>query len=307
MKRVARNNRVRSLVIAVTCFDSGSNRISLHHIARDWANLAGKVKVFIITNNPSNRVIEAFCAENSGLDVTVVVPNHIGHPYLLTWIHREIFREQFVQDSEVSHFLYLEDDIMFTQDNLEYYLEGLSQLGPLNLIPGFLRFEIGPNGKRYAVDVLVSDPVLALPRVVAREDYWWVNLRFAYQGFYFLDRNLFQEFMESESFGPDAGIWRIRERATQGLTFEKVPKGCFSRNFVGYRPGGHVDERALVHHVSNRYVRIKSTRFARILASEVLLFRRRTISELLRQFQRAFNINRSTFEKRPVFRIHEKS
>jgi hypothetical protein len=132
---------VEHLAIAVTCFDSGDKKIPLAEISVEWASLARRVRVFIITNNPKNRDIRNFVSNNKDLEVEVVTPNLIGHPYLLTWIHRELFRRDF-EEGSVSHFLYLEDDIRFGRDNLEYFLENEDDLRKFGLFPGFLRYEV---------------------------------------------------------------------------------------------------------------------------------------------------------------------
>jgi hypothetical protein len=51
---------------------------------------------------------------------------------------------------------------------------------------------------------------------------------------YLLDRELAKEHFYGASSNPDSGVWGIREKAAQGLTFTKVPKGFYSRNFLGF-------------------------------------------------------------------------
>lgn len=182
-------------------------------------------------------------------------------------------------------------------------MEGISVLKPLSLIPGFLRLEVSRSGARFAVDVLRPDAVLDLPRLRASEDYWWVNMRFVYQGLYLLDRELFEEFVYSEAFGPDVGHWRIRERATQGLIFQDVPYGCFSRNFVGYSVSQGLDPRALVHHVSDRYVHDPISRFSTLPVSDVLQFRKRKVSEKFRSLKESVRLSREELVPRPVFNL----
>lgn len=286
--------------IALTCFDSGDTSFLALEASPEWASLAARVKVSIITNNPKNPSIQRFLAASTGLEVEIVFPDIVGHPYLLTWIHREIFKKSF-NEEPVTHFLYLEDDIYFGKNNLEYFLDGEASLGEFGLVPGFLRFEMDRKGRQFAVDVLKTDSIQSLPRVVAGPDYLWVNLRYVYQGMYLMSREHFAEFLESKSFSPDHGHWRIRERATQGLTFEKVPTGCFSRNFVGYFRGRGLDPRSFVHHLSNRYVEDGSSRFSTIPIEKVIDSHRPSLLRRIENIQSAVRIDRQPFMKRPVW------
>ena len=295
-------NSCKNLHIAVTCFDPGDKAFKIIEASREWASLADTVRVSIITNNPENQSIQEFLATAKGLEVDIFSPHLLGHPYLLTWVHREIFRRSF-KEERVTHFLYLEDDIYFGKDNLEYFLEGEVTLREFGLIPGFLRFEVDKRGKRFAVDVVKSASLDLLPRVLAGPHYLWVNLRYAYQGMYLMSREQFSEFLESDSFSPDHGHWGMRERAAQGLTFEKVPVGCFSRNFVGLIEGQGPDQRSLVHHLSNKYVEDEFSRFSKIPIPYVVDSDRATLARRIEHFAEAFRVNRQALAKRPVWAI----
>ena len=300
---MAAQNRMvapRYFHIAVTCFDSGNTSFLALQASREWASLAARVRVSIITNNPKNPSIQQFIAESTELEAEIVSPDIVGHPYLLTWIHREIFRKSF-SEGDVTHFLYLEDDIYFGKNNLEYFLEGEASLKEFGLFPGFVRFEMDQSGKQFAVDVMKSDSIESLPRVLAGPDYLWVNLRYVYQGMYLMSREQFAEFLESESFSPDKGHWGIRERATQGLTFEKVPVGCFSRNFVGFIRGQGLDPRSLVHHLSDRFLKDSSSRFSQIPIENVIDSYRPTLSRRIEHLRGALRLDRQALARRPVW------
>lgn len=266
--------KVGKLAIAVTCFSGGGRINYLGEISRDWRELADDLAVFLISDDAQNPQIVSFVRANPQLNVVVVEPSVIGHPYLFTWVHRQVFKDLFLKDARVTHYLYLEDDIFFSAENMAYWLEARQVLKPFAAIPGFFRYEVDASGASFASDFLRAEHFSALPRIDhAGIGYSWVNFRAAYEGMWLMDRELFSEFLSSESFSPDHGHWRIRERATQGLIFENVPPGCFSRKFAGVLVGKGIDPRALVHHVSNKYVRDPSSRFAKILTDEVLDFR----------------------------------
>lgn len=294
------------LALAVTCFDSGDKKIPLAEISQEWASLAKRVRVYVVTNNAENSDIREFVSNNSNLDVVVATPNLVGHPYLYTWIHRELFRRDF-EEGAVSHFLYLEDDIRFGRENLEYFLENEEALREFGLFPGFLRYELDDAGTQFATDVLRSESVQLLPRVIKNPQYLFLNLRNPYQGMYLMSRALFSEFVASDAFTPDEGRWGIRERAAAGLTFEKVPQDCFSRNFVGYIPGEGFDSRCMIHHVSNRYAKDKGSRWASIPVRQVIESDKPSLQRRLQEFRSGFHfrINKQALRKKPVWKIDQ--
>lgn len=295
---------VEHLAIAVTCFDSGDKRILLAEISQEWSSLAKRVRVYIVTNNPKNSDIREFVKRNTGLDIVVVNPNIVGHPFLLTWIHRELFRRSF-EEGSVSHFLYLEDDIRFGRDNLEYFLENEEALRKFGLFPGYLRYEVDDAGTLFASDILRTESVQLLPRVIKNPHYLFLNMRNPYQGMYLMSRALFAEFVASDAFTPDEGRWGIRERAAAGLTFEKVPQDCFSRNFVGYIPGEGFDPRSLIHHVSNNYAKDKDSRWASIPLSQVIESDTASFQRRFQEFKSGFRfrINKQALRKKPIWRV----
>lgn len=94
----------------------------------------------------------------------------------------------------------------------------------------------------------------ALPYLTVSEEYAFINLPNPYQGMYLLDRELMGEFLRSPAVNPDYGVWNIREKAAQGLTFVAVPKGFYSRNLTGYlRKQGLPDPDCLVRHLPANY------------------------------------------------------
>lgn len=293
------SNQINSVVIAVTCFDSGSNRIYLEEISREWGLLAKKVTAYIVTNNPHRPEIKSFAQGNHDFTVKIVHPTLIGHPFLLSWVHREVFLEVFHSDPDVRHFLYLEDDVLFTKTNFEYFQVSSLVLEPIGLIPGFLRFETDKTGQRFAVDVLNSDSIWCLPQVVLNESRLFVNLRYVYQGMYLMNRQQFEEFLGSGSWSPDKGHWGSRERASQGLVFEGVRRGFFSRNLVGYSMGKGIDEGALLHHTSNRYVNDPTSRFAKLALSRVLSEKKPTIRQRIEKVTDSVRIDRNSLRARP--------
>jgi hypothetical protein len=54
------------------------------------------------------------------VNIKIVTPKYLGHPYLLTWSHLDVFRKMYKIDDNISHFMYLEDDVEIKLNNIEY-------------------------------------------------------------------------------------------------------------------------------------------------------------------------------------------
>lgn len=267
---------IEKLAIAVT-FHYAENRFEyLAQIASKFGLLAKEVEVAVITNATDELRHDNIRAvlSNGSFNIRVLSPTLMGHPYLLAWSHLDVFRRLIQEDQSISHFMYLEDDILVTRANLEYWLQGRDFLRQFGLIPSFLRYELKQNdGNPYSTDITKKAKFWKLPRVRVTDTYFYVNLRQPYQGMYLLDRELMNEHLSGPSSSPDFGPWGIREKAAQGLTYANVPKGCRSRNFVGFDiERGSVDSRCLIHHTPNNYADNSDIEFGKLLVSEIIRY-----------------------------------
>lgn len=267
--------QVSKLAIAVTFHFNPARLKYLRQIATEFEQLAELVEVYVITNVTDSfnhsQIRQALSLHTC--EAQILAPALLGHPFLLTWCHREIFRQRFDQDPDISHFLYLEDDIQVGPHNIEYWLRGREALRPLGLIPSFLRFERCNNqGPDLSTDVINPVDRHKLPNVRMSEQYSFVNMPNPYQAMYLLDRELMAEMIDNPKCGPESGSWGIREKAAQGVTFSQVPDGCISRNFVGFDTArGEIDPGSLVHHTPNNYADDPGSRFGKIAIQDLVL------------------------------------
>ena len=262
-------HRIQHLAVAVTFFYDESRFQYLDQIATHFPHLARATSVWVVTNShePSqhDRIRESF----AGCDVHIVVPNYLGHPHLLPWVHRDVFRALFDERPDITHFLYVEDDLEIRPETVDYWLEARDVLAPFGLIPSFLRVEYNEDGVAYSSDVYRREHIKNLPRLEDEEGYW-VNIRYPYQGCYLMDRELFGEFLSSRTFSPDSGSWNIREKASQGLIYANVPSGCLSRAFIRLDRHGRVNPAAYVRHLPNNYVAQKQNKYGSIPADDIV-------------------------------------
>ncbi|MBM3658315.1 MAG: hypothetical protein FJW95_02275 [Actinobacteria bacterium] len=189
------------------------------------------------------------------------------HGFYLTWGHIAVMRAA-LASGQYSHFVYLEDDIGFTQENLDYWCRYRSHLASAGLLPGFVRFEEKAD-ERFVIDLKQPVP-RAHPRrhVECGEEgtRTFLVMPNPYQAMYVVDRPLAAEHFRFSparspftSLGARGGGWGVRERAAMGPIFDDVPRGLHARNavleraeptgpqlhpgcMIGHLAGGYVDE-----------------------------------------------------------------
>jgi len=122
--------------ILVTIANHGTgNREFLDQLLAAYRNFPIEVDLIVVSNIP----------KDLGLDVEVVVGVPTENPWSLPFAHRPIFKEKLDQ---YDLFIYSEDDTLITWANIKAFLEECETLEE-NEIPGFLRTEKGPDGRKY--------------------------------------------------------------------------------------------------------------------------------------------------------------
>jgi hypothetical protein len=149
-------------------------------------------------------------------------PRHKG-PYL-TWTHKSIFREA-LDDDRVTHFVYLEDDIGLTEDNLRYWMDTRPVLESSGLIPGFLLFEWF-EGQQFLIQQTESGQhrtvleSIEIPCIGAAAMH---QADLPYHASYIMDRRLATEHFTHSAFRSPfrsrIASWGNTERAASGPLF----------------------------------------------------------------------------------------
>jgi hypothetical protein len=247
----------------------------LGNLSKSITSIRQSVKkgdIVVVTNRSVIRIRLFFLYKQPWMffNVKIYRPKILGHPYLLTWSHLDIFRKLH-SSKKYSHFLYSEDDIIFSPENFEYWIESRKILASKNLIPSFVRYELSLlHNSKVSVDQWAPTKI-SESSAVHFESCSFINLDNPYQGCYLMDRDLLMEHLGSESSNPDSGIWNIRERAAQGLTFQNVPEGFRSRNLVMFDPvSSKLDDRSYIYHVTNNYSSDPSNLFGTVSLDALL-------------------------------------
>lgn len=264
------------LAIAVTFHYVEERLRYLNKVASQFHLLADETTIHIFTNAEGyvkkHRILKAVDPENK-LNVQLHTPTYLGHPYLLTWSHFYVFRKLFESDKLITHFMYLEDDILITPKNIQYWLSAREDLKSENFYPSFLRYELNNNSlEPYSSDLLGKLFFNNLPKIKKSNRYCYLSLPYPYQGMYFFDRELMREHLQGPSSIPQHHRWGIREQAAAGLTFSNVRDNFFSRNLIGYDVGAKkIDIGCLIHHLPNNYVDQANVLLGKIKVNELIV------------------------------------
>lgn len=191
--------------------------------------------------------------------------------FYLTWAHKAVLRRMF-RDPALTLMIYLEDDIKFTDESLDYWCRYRQPLAEIGLLPGFVRYE-ERGGVRYVVDQVRRQVIRQEVRLRGMDgEPTFAELDNPYQGMYVLDRPLAERHLGySPHRGParstlGSGVyWLVRERAAWGPMHDDVPAGFRSRNVVPIRTAGRasprLDPMCLLEHMGRTYVDQADSRF----------------------------------------------
>jgi len=250
------------LAVCLTFFYRPERLASLATVISNYIDIARKTDIYIVTNITDTKPIsEVLPRLPDQMSIKFVTPSGIGHPYLLTWTHREIFKKV-LTSSDVSHFIYSEDDLLFSRSNVMYWLRYRDPLQKHGFIPSFFRVELHPERGWVSLDCAPPLRLFRQPKLTLKDGKQFFCMPNPYQGMYFLDRQLMEEFAYSPAMSPDFGEWKIREKAAQGLTFVNIPKGYTSRNLLLVDTHMKtIPQEAWIHHLSNNYVNNSNSEF----------------------------------------------
>lgn len=194
----------------------------------------------------------------------------LADPWLLPWTHKQLVVDKFLgTGSDYTHFIYLEDDILFSFDNFCYFVHYREELKKTRLIPSFQRIEYNDQDNQlYLLDqVGISD--FDARKHIDIGDYSFVNLDYPYNAMFILDRELAEEYVRTRSFNRKDSKevkpeWGVAERAAMGLCFESPPQGFTLRYVSPVDPVTRTTPRwSWVYHIPNNYSKNRMLPFAK--------------------------------------------
>lgn len=111
----------------------------LERLLAEYRQMSFDVEIFLLSESP----------KGYGCDVKELIGLPTADPWSLPFLHRKLFIER---ASEYDLFVYSEDDTLIREENLKAFIEASAAL-PADLLPGFVRFEVYPNGGRNLPDI----------------------------------------------------------------------------------------------------------------------------------------------------------
>ena len=268
-----------SLNIAVTiAFFYDEKKIKyLKEVCKNLYSISSNCNILIITNNISDKkkkiLLRKVKDKNTAININIHIIKNLINNRLLPWCHIPVMKNLY-KNKKYSHFLYLEDDISLSKDNILYWLKARKVLKKVNLIPGFIRTEEDKKTKNiYAVDFTSINKSKFLPKIKINKNLYFINYKFPFQGMYFYDRELMKEHLNSVSSNPDFGHgafniqylnskminFDLMAKASVGLIYKDVPKEFLNRLMI---PFDYENKKILnncwIKHLPNKYTKKKS-------------------------------------------------
>lgn len=201
-------------------------------LIHEFRSMPFVIDIFILSESP----------KDYGLDVTVLVGLPSKDPWSLPFGHKKLFAEN-VDRYDV--FIYTEDDVLIKMENILAFLRATDKIGGA-LLPGFIRYECYPNGKKNYPDIF--GPHHWIPDSVEKSGgYVFAKLSNEHSACYILTQTQLRNALASGGFlvPPHSGRYDLicsagNDPYTQ-CGFERII--CLS----------HLQEFEL-HHISNAYL-----------------------------------------------------
>ncbi len=233
----------------------------LREVIKNLELLPHEVNIFIYCNEDVNDYIESnkvvlkvypykktkLLGYNNGIWNSLGMTQFV-HPYYLSWENRKIITS-IVDDYDIQ--IYLEDDIAFTNDNLNYWLSHKDICIAHSYNLGFLRFE-----KDLSNQLFLTDPnTIPTKQIKIKNQHFIVNDVNPYCGFWIYDRAELLQFVKSKEWNFKFKGLAIREKSAIGW------HGSMMKRYINtIIPISSENDKkllaneCLVHHLPNNYI-----------------------------------------------------
>lgn len=242
-------------LIFITAHDPLSRFDALLKTLRGYEELPGEKDVFIYIDeaheSDKSMLFELLDPNVCFNALEIITADKSYEGYALTWAHKLLLREA-VRHNYYDFYVYSENDMVFTSENFLYWFFYKDKLKPLNLEPGFCRYEsygdrLVPfdNHRVWQLngptkDVWGSRPYYVESYLTPLDDFvGFVSLGNPYMGMMILDQDMAEKYVESQSFHPLKSFeltqfrcWPIADRSSMGLAFENLLPGQEHRRVV---------------------------------------------------------------------------
>lgn len=246
----------------ITFFYVKERLIYLNEVVNNLLEIDHSVDVYIHTNI-------LFDAFNGNKNVKYVVANYpkkksfwhfsynsifnrmgfksMIHPYFLTWENRKLV-EQNIDNYDVQ--IYIEDDIKFTKDNFNYWLNNHEEVMKAGYNLGFLRIE-KDNAERFLTDL--HHPIK--DTLALNNKKYLINNENPYYGFWIYAKEELSEFIKSDEWSFKFKGYGIREKSAIG--WHGIGMSRYKESIIPLQGDNNqlkTVEDCAVHHIPNNYI-----------------------------------------------------
>jgi hypothetical protein len=216
--------------------------------------------------------------EARGFSVTYDKVHGLEHPWHLTWWHKTHLREWHSREgSPEDLFMYVEDDIVVSRENLAYFQRFLPSCKAAGVLPGFLRYESLPDGTRMSPDARGYQAVTPA-QIKVIDGQTFVAPIYSYWAGFVLDRELCSEYLaspwsniETADTMSQSHRHSCRVQSAWALTFQQVPAGLPSRYVVPVDQSCRPLTCCQVWHSANNYTVSKQYNFGTVRMDDMFM------------------------------------
>lgn len=218
------------ILVALASYGTSNDRY-LERLIHEYRSMPFEIDIVVVSNLDKSAL---------GVQCRVGIPNK--NPWSLPFAHKKLFAER---ADKYDLFIYSEDDILITEENLRAFMDVTAALQP-DEIAGFLRIEEGAKGEQSYPDIHENfhwDPT----SVRSRGRYILAHFTNEHAACYVLTRAQLGMAIRSGGFMVDPHEEKydlLCTAATDPYT------QCGLKKFI---PVSHIDN-FTVHHLSNKYV-----------------------------------------------------
>jgi hypothetical protein len=265
---VAAGARILSGLSILVCTPSPYDPARFRHLWMTVRFLSGlgcrRVKVIVHTDTTEARDLKRLQDLVKPISDETIIQSEPNLRDLkdLPWRHKKVLWQDFLSDaSPFDLFLYIEDDIFVTTENLAWFVAYRQAFDRFGFIPSFFRCEYNVAQQRlYSIDQVWPQPVLPHQHFRIGQ-ITVVNSDFPFCAMYVFDRALAREHLGTRSAVRESS-WQVEqwgdiEHASLGQMQENVRPGFRSRYLVP------IDAETLaplpaciVHHASDKYTNL---------------------------------------------------
>lgn len=218
------------------------NQHYLEYILENYRKISFDTELVVVSDHPRQL--------GKDVEVKVGLPNR--NPHSLPFEHKRIF---FNKADEFDLYIYSEDDILITENNIKNFLK-LTNILPIDTISGFIRYEVDFYENKYCPDVITYYNWV-INSVEKHGNELFAQFGNQHSAAYILTKKQLQNAINSSGYlvGPHKGDYDLEcSAATDPYTqcgFRRLL--CISRL-----------EEIMIHHLSNSYIGIKGIGFEEV-------------------------------------------